>query len=267
MTARGCRTGRAEAVVQEELEGDLSDDLQLGKHDRKLAWWAITSRAEQAANRWWHPAVIEEVRRAVASDEFDGLLNPAAVERWNDLSQALITKVTDALSASRPAAEELVREYVQLNVSDCLYLPSGAAMSTFVQTSLTFQQSRGYQRDIARQRFGVETFHPAQGSNDPRIVLHDTLGQTLIEFVNFWPDRPGFIALLAVLDSANTVIVLDVPARERQFMDAEFLHDCGVLASSWRQLLEEHKADLYQSQMRHSHDGLENFPEADPAPR
>lgn len=249
-----------------DAAGELGGDFQLSENDRKLAWWGITSRAEQAANGWFHPSVIESVRQEVASGEFDGLLDPNSVSRWNELSQTLITKVSEALSVSRGSAQQLVREYVRLNVSDCLYLPSSAAMPIFVQASLTFQRERGYQRDIVGQRFGVETFYPAQGSNDPRIVLHDTLGQTLIEFVNFWPDRPGFLALPAVLDSANTVIVLDVPARESQLMDADFLHDCGVLAGSWRQLLEEHKADLYQTQMRHSHDGLADFPEADSAP-
>ncbi|AJT40971.1 hypothetical protein [Psychromicrobium lacuslunae] len=252
-------------------------DQQLSESEIARAWWSITSRPKQAGNGWSNQLVIEAIRRVVTSGDFNDLLNEAAVARWNELATGLMRTVSaelltglltgqvggEQLGSEQESSEQVVEEYVRLNVRDCLYLPSESAMSAFVQSSQNFQRIRGYRRDIAAQRFGQETYHPASGSANPRVVLHDALGQTLLEFINFWPNRSGFTSIPAVLDSANTVIVLDVPAREEELMDADFLADCGALAGAWRQLLKEHQAYLYQAGMRHSHEGLADFPATD----
>jgi len=230
----------------------------LSAHDRSRAWEALRRRAKVTPQPWHVPAVAEATAVVTADGRFDGLLIEEEYKTWNDTAGALTEAVAAELNGRWPGHERTMALYASLYVCDLSWLPSRQAMEAFARVSLRMRAKWGLTRDMLVQS-GPFAWFESRGRPVPRVVLRAVGGATMVDLTSSWPTG-GFTAIHAVNDSSGTLIVLDVQAREEDWIDPALLADLEPLVAAWQDLLDEHDGQVYLAEMNTGHRGLEPFP-------
>ena len=245
---------------------------EVSAHDRARAWRALSRRA-RSSYMWYQPAVEAAILATVQTGRFDSVLVEDLIAEWNTCARELPEAVVADLGGRWPGHDQIIKEYVGLNLYDWLRLPSAGAMEAFVRGSLELRDKWGLRRDLFDQQPHAETFHP-QRQGVPRVVLravdgggHFSVigdfrrdGPIMVDFVDFWPHQPGYTTVSAITDSVWRLIVLDVRAREDGFIATALLNDVAKLCRLWGGLLSEYRGWVYPAAMNIAHMGIAEFP-------